>query len=195
MSAAERAATDTTFSRLRRDPFFDVVVDLVAGYLASAFDDPATGEGDRWTLTCLPSTGRTADHERLFALGVGPMEVLYIDRYTEGGETVDYRTVLVASKSALVDRTGWSLDELSLRYPLLKFRSDDDEAAAGGDAVVIDWFLSDEGADDQFFALPLDETTIGPLAERLAGEGPSPNARAHNRSFARHVLDAMTDGD
>ena len=194
MRAAERAATDTTFSRLRRDPFFDVVVDLVAGYLASAFDDPAAGEGDRWTLTCLPSTGRTADHERLFALGVGPMEVLHIDRYTEGGETVDYRTVLVTSKSALVDRTGSSLDELSLRYPLLKFRSDD-EATAGGDAVVIDWFLSDEGADDQFFALPLDETTIGPLAERLAGEGPGANARAHNRSFARHVLDAMTDGD
>ncbi|MFZ2526622.1 MAG: hypothetical protein WAX14_03055 [Rhodococcus sp. (in: high G+C Gram-positive bacteria)] len=194
MSAAERAATDKSFTRLRTDPFFDVVVDLVAGYLASAFDDPATGEVDRWTLTCLPPTDRTADHERLFTLDIGPMEVLYVERYTEGSETVDYRTVLITSASALISRTGSSLDELSMRLPLLKFRSAD-HAAADGDAVVIDWFLSDEGADDQFFELPLDETTIGPLADQLSASGTGPDASSHNRLFARHVLDAMMDED
>lgn len=194
MSDAERAATEKTFTLLRRDPFFDVVVDLVAGYLASAFDDPASGEVDRWTLTCLPSTGRTADHERLFTLALGPMDVLYIERYTEGGETVDYRTVLVTSKSALIRSTGWLLDEMAVRFPLLKF-VDAEHEAADGDGVVIDWFLSDEGADDQFFALPLDETTIGPLADRLAGTGPGPYAQYHNRWFAQHVLDATADED
>jgi hypothetical protein len=186
------AATEENFVLLRREPFFDVVVDLVAGYLTSAFTDPAADEVDRWTLTCLPTTGRTADSRRLFTLAVGPMQVLYIEQYTEGGETVDYRTVLSTSASALTQRTGCSLDELALRLPLLKFR-DAEHALADGDGVVIDWFLSDEGADDQFFTLPLDETTIGPLVERLAGEGRGPYARCHNRWFAQYVLDAMKD--
>jgi len=47
--------------------------------------------------------------------------------------------------------------------------------------VLIDWFLSDEGADDQFFELPLDETTIGPLGERLVSKGRGPYAQYHNR--------------
>ncbi|MEE2032455.1 hypothetical protein [Rhodococcus chondri] len=191
MSAVERAATEESFALLRREPFFDVVVDLVAGYLSSAFVDPAAGEVDRWTLACLPETGRTPDSERLFTLAVGPVEVLYVDRFVEGGETVDYRTVLTTSESALTHRTGRSRDELALSHPLLRFHAAED-ASADGDGVVIDWFLSDEGADDQFFALPLDETTIGPLAARLASRGRGPYVQ-HNRWFAQYVLDAMND--
>lgn len=193
MSDADPAATEQNFTLLREDPFFDVVVDLVSGYLASAFDDPAS-ETDRWTLTCLPSAGSTTVYERLFTLAIGPMDVLYIERYTEGGETVDYRTVLVTSKSALIRSTGWLLDEMAVRYPLLKFL-DAEHEAADGDGVVIDWFLSDEGADDQFFALPLDETTIGPLADILAEKGPGQNAPDHNQWFAQYVLDAMEHDD
>ena len=186
------SATQESFVLLSQDPFFDVVVDLVAGYLASAFDDPADHEVSGWTLTCLPSAGRTADHQRLFTLAIGPMEVLHVERYTEDGETVDYRTVLTTSTSALIQQTGSSLDQLSMRYPLLKFH-DSDNAAAHGDAVVVDWFLSDDGADEQFFALPLDETTIGPLAERLADQGAGPDEEYHNRWFAQHVLGVMTE--
>lgn len=192
MPDIDPAATDTNFALLKKDPFFDVVVDLVAGYLSSAFDDPASGEVDEWTLSCLPATGKTAESERLFTLNIGPMEVLYVERYTENGETVDFRTVLYTSASALMRSTGFSLDGLTMSNPLLRFGKTD-LAPADGDGVVIDWFLSDEGADDQFFELPLDETTIRPLAERLVGKGRGPYAQYHNRSFAQHVLDAMKD--
>ncbi|MGF7124789.1 hypothetical protein [Rhodococcus sp. BE178] len=192
MSEIHPAASDENFERLRQEPFFEVVVDLIAGYLSSAFDDAASGEVDKWTLTCLPTTNKTGESERLFTLNIGPMEVLYVERYTENGETVDYRTVLYTSLSELMRGTGYSLDGLTMANPLLRFRKTD-LASADGDGVVIDWFLSDEGADDQFFELPLDETTIRPLAERLVGKGRGPYAQYHNRRFAQHVLDVMTE--
>ncbi|MFC9515771.1 hypothetical protein ACFTSD_08605 [Nocardiaceae bacterium NPDC056970] len=186
------AATDASFKLLQTDPFFDVVVDLIAGYLASAFDDPAAVEVDGWTLSCLPTTNKTADRERLFTLNIGPMEVLYVERYTENGETVDFRTVLFTSLSALQRTTGYSLDGLTLANPLLRFKQTE-HASADGDGVLIDWFLSDEGADEQFFELPLDDTTIRPLAELLVSKGRGPFAQYHNRAFAQHVLDVMNE--
>ncbi len=140
---SERGQSEEDFARLREEPFFEVVVDLVAGYLATAFDDPGSAAGEKWTVTCLPAVDEKAGTARLFSLEVGLLEVLYVDQYTENGETVDYRTVMVTSTSALVRQLGCRLDELLLRYPLLRFRPVED-AAAGGDAVAIDWFLSDE---------------------------------------------------
>ncbi|MFM1726548.1 MULTISPECIES: hypothetical protein [Rhodococcus] len=192
MPDIDPAATDANFKLLQTDPFFDVVVDLIAGYLASAFDDPAAVEVDQWTLSCLPDTNKTAERERLFALNIGPMEVLYVERYTENGETVDFRTVLFTSLSALQRSTGYSLDGLAMANPLLRFKQTE-HASADGDGVLIDWFLSDEGADEQFFELPLDETTIRPLAELLVSKGRGPFAQYHNRSFAQHVLDVMNE--
>ncbi|CAM2953971.1 Suppressor of fused protein SUFU [Prescottella defluvii] len=186
------AATEANFKLLQTDPFFEVVVDLIAGYLASAFDDPASCEVDAWTLSCLPTTNKTAERERLFTLSIGPMEVLYVERYTENGETVDFRTVLYTSLSALMRSTGYSLDGLALANPLLRFKQTD-LASAEGDGVLVDFFLSDEGADDQFFSLPLDDTTIRPLAERLVSKGRGPYAQYHNRSFAQYILDAMNE--
>lgn len=192
MTDINPAATEANFKLLQTEPFFEVVVDLVAGYLASAFDDPAACEVDEWTLSCLAATNKTAERERLFTLNIGPMEVLYVERYTENGETVDFRTVLYTSLSALMRRTGYSLDGLAMANPLLRFKQTE-LASAEGDGVLIDWFLSDEGADDQFFELPLDETTIGPLAERLVSKGRGPYAQYHNRWFAQHVLNAMKE--
>ncbi|MFM1730238.1 hypothetical protein ABI214_13385 [Prescottella soli] len=190
--AIKPSASAENFRLLQNDPFFEVVVDLVAGYLASAFEDPASGEVDQWTLSCLPETGKTAERERLFTLSIGPMEVLYVERYMENGETVDFRTVLYTSLSALMRSTGYSLDGLAMANPLLRFKQTE-LASADGDGVLIDWFLSDEGADDQFFELPLDETTIRPLAERLVSKGRGPYAQYHNRLFAQHILDAMNE--
>ncbi|WP_430335049.1 hypothetical protein [Rhodococcus sp. ACT016] len=192
MTDINPSATEANFKLLQTEPFFEVVVDLVAGYLASAFDDPAAVEVDEWTLSCLPTTNKTAERERLFTLNVGPMEVLYVERYTENGETVDFRTVLYTSLSALMRRTRYSLDGLAMANPLLRFK-ETELASADGDGVLIDWFLSDEGADDQFFELPLDETTIAPLAERLVSKGRGPYAQYHNRWFAQHVLDVMNE--
>ena len=194
MTDINPAASEANFKRLQADPFFDVVVDLIGGYLASAFDDPAAVEVDQWTLSCLPTTNQTAERERLFTLNIGPMEVLYVERYTEDDETVDFRTVLFTSLSALQRSTGYSLDGLALAKPLLRFKQTE-HASADGDGVLIDFFLSDEGADDQFFELPLDETTIRPLAERLVSKGRGPYAKFHNRFLAQHVLVVMNEED
>lgn len=186
MATIQPSASDENFATLQQDPFFDVVTDLISGYLADAFDDPAGGEVDRWTLSALPSTNSSAERQRLFTLNVGPMEVLFVERFTEGGEVVDYRTALYVSASALTAETGCSLDELALRAPLVRIQPTSMESAAG-DGVLLDWFLSDEGADEQFFELPLDKATR-PLAEHLVTKGRGPYAQYHNRSFAAHVL-------
>ncbi|GAA4482603.1 hypothetical protein GCM10023094_32840 [Rhodococcus olei] len=179
------SASDESFEELQRDPFFEVVTDLIADYLADAFDDPAGAEVDGWTLSALPSTDWTADRHRLFTLGVGPTEVLFVERFLEGGDIVDYRVALCVSLSALLEATSATLDELALRYPLLRMERGD----ASADCVLIDWFVSDGGADDQFFDLPL-ATSIRPLAERLAAQGRGPYAQFHNRMFAAHALRA-----
>ncbi|MFD4295274.1 hypothetical protein ACFWPA_13250 [Rhodococcus sp. NPDC058505] len=186
MTTIHPSASDESFAELGRDPFFEVVVDLIADYLADAFDDPAGGEVDRWTLSALPATNRTPERERLFTLNVGPMQVLYVERFLEGDDIVDYRVALYVSRSALIATIGCAAEDLVLRYPLLRFAGTG-LASAGGDGLVIDWFVSDEGADDQFFALPLAES-IRPLAQHLAAQGRGPYAQFHNRAFASHVL-------
>lgn len=186
MPAIHPAASDANFVELQRDPFFEVAVDLIADYLGDAFADPAGGEVDRWTLSALPSTGRTPERERLFTLNIGPMEVLYVERFLDGDEIEDYRIALYVSRSALTDATSHGLEGLAIRYPLLRF-APTGMASAGGDGVVVDWFVSDAGADDQFFDLPL-PTPIRTLADHLATKGRGPYAQYHNRAFAAHVL-------
>ncbi|MGW0040288.1 hypothetical protein [Rhodococcus sp. NPDC003348] len=186
MATIHPSATDENFEELQQDPFFEVVTDLIADYLTDAFDDPAGGEVDRWTLSALPATNRSAERERLFTLNAGPMEVLFVERFLEDGEIVDYRVALYASLSALTEETSSSLDELALRYPLLRCHPTD-MASAGGDGVLIDWFVSDDGADDQFFDLPLAKA-IRPLTDHLGTKGRGPYAQYHNRAFAAHVL-------
>lgn len=186
VSTIHPSASDANFEELRQDPFFEVARDLAADYLADAFDDPAAGEVDRWTLSALPSTNHTPDRHRLFTLNVGPMEVLYIERFLEAGEIVDYRVALYLSRSALLGETGLNLDGLAMRYPLLRFH-DTTMASVEGDGVVVDWFVSDDGADDQFFDLPL-EQAIRPLVDRLVAKGRGPYAQFHNRAFAAAVL-------
>lgn len=188
MTQIHPSASDENFQELQRDPFFEVVVDLIADHLADAFDDPAGGEVDRWTLSALPAANRTDDRHRLFTLTIGPVDVLYVERFMEDGEIVDYRVAAVVSASAL----GAEPDALASHHPLLTF----DRAAAtapdtDGDVLTVSWFVSDDGADEQFFALPLAAATRA-LADRLAAQGRGPYATHHNRAFAAHVLGEST---
>lgn len=183
MTTIDPAASDANFEELQRDPFFEVVTDLIGDCLGDAFDDPAGGEVDRWTLSALPSTNHSADRHRMFTLAIGPRDVLYVERFLEDGEIVDYRVVLALSASVLTERTGIAPGGLSARYPLLRFTP----SATGGDEVLVDWYVSDAGADDQFFDLPLVEA-IRALADELAPHGRGPHAQQHNRAFAAHVL-------
>ncbi|MGK8503748.1 hypothetical protein [Nocardia asiatica] len=186
MNTLHRCASDENFAELQQDPFFDPAVDLIADYLADAFDDAASGEVDQWTLSALPATNRTAARHRLFTLNVGPMEVLYVERFLEGNDIVDYRIAMYMSESALTAETLRTLDQLEITLPLLHFQRTG-LASAGGDGIVVDWFVSDEGADEQFFGLPLAAATRR-LAELLVTQGRGPYAPYHNRAFAAAVL-------
>ncbi|WP_280493115.1 hypothetical protein [Nocardia asiatica] len=186
MSTLHPCASDENFAELQQDPFFDSAVDLIADYLADAFDDPASGEVDRWTLSALPATNRTAARQRLFTLNVGPMEVLYVERFLGSNGIVDYRIALYMSESALTGEILRTLDQLEITFPLLHFQRSG-LASAGGDGIVVDWLLSDEGADEQFFSLPL-AAAIRCLAELLVTKGRGPYAQYHNRAFAADVL-------
>ncbi|GGK40503.1 hypothetical protein [Nocardia camponoti] len=186
MTETNASASEANFLALQQDPFFEPAADLIADYLTDAFDKPASGEVDRWTLSALPSTNRTAERERLFTLNVGPMEVLFVERFLEDGEIVDYRVALYVSASALTATTSRTIDELRNTLPLLRFEPSG-LASADGDGVLIDWFVSDEGADDQFFTLPL-AAAIRPLADHLVTKGRGPYAQYHNRPFASEVL-------
>lgn len=188
MTTIDPAASDANFEELQRDPFFEVVTDLIGDCLGDAFDDPAGGEVDRWTLSALPATNHAADRHRLFTLAVGPAEVLHVERFLEDGDIVDYRVVLHLSASAMTDASGYALDRFTMRYPLLRFTP----STLDTDVVVVDWFVSDDGADDQFFDLPL-AAAIRSLADGLAAAGRGPYAQQHNRAFAAHVLNRASD--
>ncbi|MGK8525019.1 hypothetical protein ACRS6B_27340 [Nocardia asteroides] len=185
MNTLHRCASDENFAELQQDPFYDSAVDLIADYLTHAFDDPASGEMDRWTLSALPATNRTAARQRLFTLNVGPMEVLYVERFLKGNGIVDYRIATYMSESALTEETLRTLDQLAHTLPLLHFQRSR-LASAGGDGIVVDWFVSDEGADEQFFGLPLAAATRR-LAELLVTKGRGPYAPYHNRAFAADI--------
>ncbi|WP_245562586.1 hypothetical protein [Nocardia araoensis] len=47
MNTLHPSASDENFAELQQDPFFDSAVDLIADYLAEAFDDAASGEVDQ----------------------------------------------------------------------------------------------------------------------------------------------------
>ncbi|PPJ36387.1 hypothetical protein C5E45_20260 [Nocardia nova] len=192
MSTLRACASDENFAALQQDPFFDPAADLIADYLADAFDDPVGGEVDRWTLSALPATNRTAERERLFTLNVGPMEVLYVERFRKGNDIVDYRIASYVSESALAEETSFALGQVESMFPLLHFQRTA-MASAGGDGIVIEWRLSDAGADEQFFGLPL-TAAIRRLAELLVTKGRGPYASFHNRAFAADVLGRISGG-
>ena len=192
MSTIHPSASDANFAELQRDPFFDVAVDLIADYLGDAFDDPAGGEVDRWTLSALPATNKSARQQRLFTLNIGPMEALTVERFDESDGT-DYAVMCYLSLTALERESGCTLDELGERNSLLGFRRSG-LASADGDAAVIGWVVSEHGADEQFFDLPLAQA-IRPLADHLATKGRGPYAQYHNRAFAAPVLARVTGDD
>ncbi|RVW02280.1 hypothetical protein [Rhodococcus spongiicola] len=184
-----RAASEASFERLRLDPDFDAAVESAADYLGAAFSDPAWSEKKEWTLSCLPGTNKTSEIERLFTLNVGPMQVLYMWRYTENAESDTWLSLYV-SASALERRSGNSLEELSERYSSLAFEKSS-LPSADDDGAVIHCLLDDESL-DQLDELPLQES-IRPFVERLVSKGKSRYPQHHNRWFAQHVLDMMKE--
>ncbi|MDF2469518.1 MAG: hypothetical protein K0Q61_1890, partial [Rhodococcus erythropolis] len=66
-------------------------------------------------------------------------------------------------------------------------------ASADGDGTVIDCSLEDSDALEQFALLPVDVTTVRPLAEHLVAKGKGPFRQYHNSGFAKYVLERSLD--
>ncbi|MDJ0111177.1 hypothetical protein QM646_32395, partial [Rhodococcus erythropolis] len=62
-----------------------------------------------------------------------------------------------------------------------------------GDGTVIDCSLEDSDALEQFAQLPVDMTTVRPLAEHLVAKGKGPFRQYHNAGFAKYVLERSLD--
>ncbi|MDI9917811.1 hypothetical protein [Rhodococcus sp. IEGM 1379] len=58
---------------------------------------------------------------------------------------------------------------------------------------MISGSLIAEGEADEFDSLPLNATTIRPLAEHLVAKGKGPCEQYHNRGFAQFVLEGMVN--
>lgn len=185
------SASEENFRELASDE--DVLIiclDLVALYLDLAFDDPASGEVESWTLSCLPATDRG---RRLFTLNIGPMEVLHVENPFIEDRDIDVWSVSVyVSRAALESRTGKTFDELTSQFPNLRFHRSQ-LASAEGDAVVIRINLLDDASNEQFVALIDDAELVRRLADRLVAKGKGSYGRYHNRWFAEAVLDHLRE--
>lgn len=185
------SASEENFRQLESvGEFLDVYVDLIAFYLDAAFDDPASAEVERWTLSCLPSTNGGA---RGFTLNIGPMEVMYAAAPPEEGDDLESLWVCVyVSTSALEEHAQMSLAMLQDEYPALEFRASS-LASAGGDAAVVAVELLDVDSEEQFTSLIDDPRLLRDLADRLVAKGKGPYEQYHNRWFAQAVLDRLQE--
>ncbi|MGC0366841.1 hypothetical protein ABH922_004825 [Rhodococcus sp. 27YEA15] len=184
------AASAGNFERLQRDPLFEELTDLIAEILTYAFDDPADVEIEKWTLSCLPSTNKSAGRRRLFTLNVGPMEVLSVECHLSRGQAIEHAMYIYLSSSALESHTGCSIEALNEKYDLLGITRSE-LASADGDGTVIECNIEDSDALAQFGQLPIDARTLRPLAERLVAKGRGPYRQYHNPGFAKHVLEGI----
>ncbi len=163
------SASEENFRELASDEnALGICLDLVALYLGLAFDDPASGEVESWTLSCLPTTN---GGQRLFTLNIGPMEVLYVEiPYLENRDTDVWSVSMYVSRTALEERTGKSFDDWTSDFPNLGFHRSQ-LVSAEGDAVVIRINLLDDASNEEFVTLVDDAALLRRLADRLVAKG------------------------
>ncbi|MEZ5151780.1 hypothetical protein [Rhodococcus zopfii] len=185
------AASEENFRELAsNEDVLSICLELIAFYLDSAFDDPASIEVDSWTLSCLPTTN---GGQRLFTLNIGPMEVLYVEiPYLENRDSDVWSASVYVSRTALEERTGKSFDDWTSEFPNLGFHRSQ-LVSAEGDAVVIRINLLDDASNEEFVTLVDDAALLRRLADRLVAKGKGPYGPYHNRWFAEAVLDHLRE--
>jgi hypothetical protein len=67
------------FEQLSRRPYFEAILAANRAYLAAAVPDAPAGAGDRWVLTCLPTTRTSSGRKRLSAISMLNMETFVLD--------------------------------------------------------------------------------------------------------------------
>jgi hypothetical protein len=138
------ASKQARFDDLRRRPYAGTVIAANRAYLAAARAEPPAGAGDRWVLTCLPSTG---DGTRLSAVSMLNMET-FVLHLAEGrpepvrGFAIVRRGAALAAfgtEAAIRDEFGLA-DVYESSYRAAGF----DQLALAGDAASLVRALADE---------------------------------------------------
>ncbi len=75
---AESARCRARFATFRAQPYADAVETALGEYLARCVPLPHRTESTYWTMSCLPSTSRTALEHRVTAVCMGYLELLWI---------------------------------------------------------------------------------------------------------------------
>ncbi|ABH00947.1 conserved hypothetical protein (plasmid) [Rhodococcus jostii RHA1] len=183
------SASEENFRQLESMPEYDAAVEILREYLDTAVPNAAATQQDTWSVSCLPTTNRTAEDRRLFTVNVGAIETYYLRLLTDDDGPLLSGTVFV-TQSVLEKAAGRPVAVLKDQYDALDFVTPV-HRAAGGDAVAVSWISYDISL-DQFAELPLD-TAARDLADRLTAAGPCTYARYHNPWLAQAALSLTPD--
>ncbi len=167
------------FERLLARPYADAVIAANRAYLGAALPAAADGAGQRWVLTCLPSTRTRPGRRRLSVVSMRNMETFVL--YVDDREPTTPRGFVVVSQSAALSafgtpealRAGLNLEEV---YPSTYQAAGHDQLALTGTAEDLIRVLGD----------PTIAEAAGELADDLTTSR-SVYARFHNT----HLTDAV----
>lgn len=167
------------FERLSRRPYVGAVLAANRCYLAAAVPDAPAGGGDRWVLTCLPSTRTASGRQRLSAVSMRNMEtfVLHADAGPDpvrGFAIVRRGALLHAFGTAAAVRAEFGLDDVVESGYVA---AGDDQLRLSGDPASLVRALSDDRVAE----------AARDLADALM-TGTTVYARYHNRFLTEEVL-------
>lgn len=105
-NARGRLAGDTDdqrwkrFEKLAESPFYPSARLLAGWYLSEVVPSPKITQGKLWTVSALPSTGKTEGYYRIFTLNVGNLETLVAQVIRDGNKWRCYFRLNTANPSS-----------------------------------------------------------------------------------------------
>ncbi|WP_312347594.1 GIY-YIG nuclease family protein [Actinomyces sp.] len=179
--ARRRRATRQKYEALQDHPGFDAVFADVRTYVDRVIAWPSATDGRFWTLTALPSTGKSRELRRLACVSCGRVETFVILEDRESGDLWWFLNI----EHGVVSRRALPRD---LRSALA---ADDGYRTAG----VVDRITGGVAGSlsDWLDETPNLELAARQLALNLMRKGPSLFARFHCDDFVDEVLLAIED--
>jgi hypothetical protein len=138
---AQRQQHRARYERIRQEPGFHFVAQILNWYIQGCLPKPAETERTFWAVSAMPGTNRNRASRRLCTLSVNKMETLFLVTGEADGERYFYGAVNV-SLQTLTEHAG-KLSRLERQHSHLSFHRPTYESG-GGDALAI-VFMGIEG--------------------------------------------------
>jgi hypothetical protein len=177
-----KTSKERRFWELAGRPDYSWIRSQLARYVHEAIPDPTRTRGILWSLTALPSTGRTADRRRLFTLNAGSVEMLVLTEWElEGGGTELEWTMNIWPEGVIEPLQALKGDWLNGAT----YRHNDEYKSAGPVVTI-------ECVGTAIFTKALDQPMIIDAAYRLnvtmMRRAKTIYAKHHNESFTSDVI-------